>query len=237
MVIIIALLPFFAFSQENIPLDEEYLILFSDLENANTNGYKSHFLDIDFDNNIFERKVTRQINFAQGSLTATDRQLDFAIIGEGFFKIILDGRIFYTRNGEFTIKNDTNELVTIDGYKLYDQIIIPPGFIKLSITENHEIITEYSDGQKVNNGFLNIYILDNSKLEYYQKYYVERKNIFLYTGTEEKISYDRIYNKIIECSNVDVSITIFRITRISKLINFDCLFKEQESLFLKLFFR
>ncbi len=54
------------------------------------------------------------IDFSQGSIETTGRTLDVAIQGEGFFSVS-DGNVTrYTRNGEFTINND-GELVMSGG--------------------------------------------------------------------------------------------------------------------------
>ena len=52
---------------------------------------------------------------SQGSITATDRNLDVAIRGEGFFRIQRpDGTIGYTRDGSFTT-DAQGQLVTSQG--------------------------------------------------------------------------------------------------------------------------
>src|SRR5690606_25348519 len=46
----------------------------------------------------------------------------YAIVGNGFFTIQMDdGTIAYTRNGNFKL-NEMNQLVTMDGYLVLDQI-------------------------------------------------------------------------------------------------------------------
>ena len=52
---------------------------------------------------------------SQGSLINTDKELDMAVRGEGFFVINLpDGRTAYTRDGSFEL-NSSGDLVTLDG--------------------------------------------------------------------------------------------------------------------------
>lgn len=53
--------------------------------------------------------------FFQGPLEITDRTLDFAIVGQGFFQVEGEEDTLYTRNGRFTL-NDEGTLVTIEGY-------------------------------------------------------------------------------------------------------------------------
>ncbi|SHH19677.1 flagellar hook-basal body protein [Tepidibacter thalassicus] len=55
-----------------------------------------------------------QTNFSLGQLIPTNNKLDFAIKGEGFFKIQTKSGIRYTRDGSFLI-NDKGQLVTQDG--------------------------------------------------------------------------------------------------------------------------
>ncbi|MCL4510610.1 MAG: flagellar basal-body rod protein FlgG [Bacteroidetes bacterium] len=61
-------------------------------------------------------------NFGQGDLQPTQNQLDFAIQGDGFFRIRKpDGTEAYTRDGSFKVSGDGN-LVTSNGY------LVDPGF-------------------------------------------------------------------------------------------------------------
>lgn len=61
----------------------------------------------------------------QGSLSSTDKDLDLAIRGEGFFQIEMpNGQIAYTRDGSFERDADGN-MVTLDGYLLLPNIVIP----------------------------------------------------------------------------------------------------------------
>ncbi len=59
--------------------------------------------------------VTQQ--FTQGALASSDNPLDMAVNGNGFFRIIKDGAVSYTRNGEFR-RDSNNFLSTIDGARL-----------------------------------------------------------------------------------------------------------------------
>ena len=71
--------------------------------------------------------------FSQGTLARTGRALDIAIEGDGFFKLRdKDGKISYTRSGDFCI-NNKNMLVTKDGENVLDPLSKP---IKIDITEN-----------------------------------------------------------------------------------------------------
>lgn len=62
---------------------------------------------------------------SQGTLTPTDKTLDLAIRGEGFFQIQMpNGQTAYTRDGTFE-RDDEGNMVTLDGYQLVPNIVIP----------------------------------------------------------------------------------------------------------------
>jgi flagellar basal-body rod protein FlgG len=82
-----------------------------------------------------------QIDTEQGSQERTDRQLDVAIEGDGFFRVRIlstvgDGTA-YTRNGNFFVNRDGNLVLGMgDGYLLDPPISIPEGTTDISISED-----------------------------------------------------------------------------------------------------
>lgn len=81
---------------------------------------------------------------SQGSLTNTEKELDVAIRGEGFFQITLpNGQTAYTRDGSFEINAD-GELVTLDGYEVDPGITIPDNARSITINRQGtiEVVTE-----------------------------------------------------------------------------------------------
>jgi flagellar hook protein FlgE len=64
------------------------------------------------------RFATPQINFAQGDLRQSNGDLDLAIQGNGLFVLQdPDGKIFYTRTGQFSVGDDG--FVSLQGTKLH----------------------------------------------------------------------------------------------------------------------
>ncbi|MFL4970189.1 MAG: flagellar basal-body rod protein FlgG [Xanthobacteraceae bacterium] len=75
---------------------------------------------------------------SQGSLLPTSKELDVAIRGDGFFRILLpDGRTAYTRDGSFEL-DAQGRLVTAQGY------VVQPG---ITIPQNARSITINAQGQ------------------------------------------------------------------------------------------
>lgn len=63
--------------------------------------------------------------FTQGTLQQTGRELDVAIKGDGFFKVLLpDGSTAYTRDGALEM-DAQGRLVTSDGNPVQPEIVIP----------------------------------------------------------------------------------------------------------------
>jgi flagellar basal-body rod protein FlgG len=72
--------------------------------------------------------------FTQGNTFQTGNQLDIAIQGDGFFKVVLpDGTIAYTRNGQFRLDAE-GRIVNPDGYPLDPEIAIPVDAISVNIS-------------------------------------------------------------------------------------------------------
>ena len=71
--------------------------------------------------------------FTEGELQSTERDLDVAIEGDGFFQITgPDGEIRYTRDGSFRI-NSSGQLVNASGYLLEPAISLPADTRTVSI--------------------------------------------------------------------------------------------------------
>lgn len=83
-----------------------------------------------------------KVDFSQGNLKNTERTLDFAINGEGFFEVTTkDNQKFYTRNGVFFVSNE-GKLVTAEGYPISGD----GGDIQFAIDDNVGTLRVTSDG-------------------------------------------------------------------------------------------
>lgn len=75
----------------------------------------------------------------QGDLTGTEKDLDIAIRGEGYFQIQLpDGRTAYSRAGTFELDANGN-LVTQDGFQMEPTITIPSDARKITINSQGQV--------------------------------------------------------------------------------------------------
>ncbi len=132
-------------------------------------------------------------DFTEGSLEETGGILDFAIAGEGFFKIQSDNGTVYTRNGSFVIDNE--------------------GYLALKgvgrVLSNNEPIYLYTDDINVDH---NGVIMDGSGMQIAKLDVVTFDNLVGFTKVgegvysangQEKAGNANIMWKYIETSNVD----------------------------------
>ncbi len=84
--------------------------------------------------------------FTQGNIENTGNALDLAISGDGFFQIQLqDGRIAYTRDGQFKIDSQ-GRIVTANGLLLSPAIVVPQNVVSLTVSPDGIVSVELPDG-------------------------------------------------------------------------------------------
>lgn len=131
-------------------LMREMQVVANNIANASTTGYRQEGV-------IFSEYVqaveegpslsmangnVRNTSYAQGVLTQTGGQFDFAIEGDAFFLIETPQGERLTRAGSFT-PNAEGDLVTNDGYRVLDAggapVFIPPDASDLSVASDGTI--------------------------------------------------------------------------------------------------
>ena len=78
----------------------------------------------------------------QGNLVQTENKFDFAINGNGYFRIQLpNGDDAFTRAGSFVLGAD-GQIVTQDGFTVAPGVTVPADAIDVSVNENGEILVK-----------------------------------------------------------------------------------------------
>jgi flagellar basal-body rod protein FlgG len=88
------------------------------------------------------RVSSTQSNFKQGSFETTNNPFDWAIEGDGFFKVINpNGGNFYTRAGNFNVNRDGQIVLgsASNGYVLDGGITIPPEATGVVVTSDGQV--------------------------------------------------------------------------------------------------
>ncbi len=70
--------------------------------------------------------------FTQGDYVSTGNELDWAIEGRGFFKVLSNGEEFYTRAGAFKLDKD-GFIVTSNGDRLQPEFAVPQTAVRVSV--------------------------------------------------------------------------------------------------------
>ena len=105
-------------------------------------------------------------DYSGGSIQRTDRELDFAIEGEGFFALEgADGNTVYTRNGSFSLSVEIDGMFLVNGDGLYVQdagggrIQIPEYTESISITAGNGIM--FTAGEEETTAIIGVYTFRN----------------------------------------------------------------------------
>ncbi len=85
------------------------------------------------------RPIATQKLFSEGVIDATGNTLDFAVMGDGFFTVLLeDGTQAYTRDGTFKLNSD-GTVVTADGLNLDPSISVPPEALSIEVAQDGNV--------------------------------------------------------------------------------------------------
>ena len=158
-------------------------VIANNLANANTTGFKRS--KIEFQDLLYQKPRTAGADagngnllptgselgsgtrvvatakmFTQGQLTQTGNELDLAIDGDGFFKVLrVDGTDAYTRDG--TLKLDsTGRLVTSDGLPLVGLPVLSDAR-SINVMPTGEVSYTDKDGKSIKAGALQMYRFPN----------------------------------------------------------------------------
>ena len=134
---------------------QELDVLSNNVANANTIGFQADDILNMQGNFRLSSKKTDSFPMIQGTylrqdigtLKVTNRNLDIAINGEGYFKVITPKGVRYTLNGNMMISN--NRLVNVIGMPFAsvdgEPIILPEGFSRVDINEDGMIFADQED--------------------------------------------------------------------------------------------
>ncbi|MEW8461681.1 MAG: flagellar hook-basal body complex protein, partial [Candidatus Thiodiazotropha endolucinida] len=141
-------------------------VIANNLANVNTMGFKKS--RVDFEDLMYKEMARSRSNllptfdlarpvgvgvgvsstgkvFTSGEVKKTDRSLDLAIQGEGFFEVVLpDNSYAYTRNGSMRIDRD-GYLATADGYRLSGLIQVPSDAEDITIQNDGSVMAQVAD--------------------------------------------------------------------------------------------
>ena len=146
-------------------------VIANNLSNVNTAGFKksrSDFEDLLYQNlkspgaetssggqiptgmqvGMGTRPVSVQKIFSQGEYVQTKNELDIAIEGKGFFRVLSNGEEMYMRSGSFKLDSE-GYLVTAQGDRLQPEFSLPANTVAFNIDRGGNMVGMEADGQTV----------------------------------------------------------------------------------------
>ncbi len=158
-------------------------VIANNLANANTTGYKrsrGNFEDLMYQTlvpagadtgqnakvptgvqiGMGTKTVSVEKLFQQGNFSQTDNNLDMAIEGRGFFKVVRGTQEVYTRAGSFKVDQD-GYVVDAGGYRLQPEISIPKTAVATHIDPTGVFTATDSTGKVVQTVNMHLYDFPN----------------------------------------------------------------------------
>ena len=159
-------------------------VIANNLANVNTSGFKKSrpdFVDLLYQNlrspgastsaggevptgiqvGMGTKPVSVQRIFSQGDYVQTKNDLDLAIEGKGFFKIVSNGEELYMRAGAFKMDSE-GAIVTSEGDKLQPEFTIPPETVNFTVDPGGNMVALAGDGiTELATGQLTLYSFAN----------------------------------------------------------------------------
>lgn len=101
--------------------------------------------------------------FSPGEFQNTKNELDFAIVGQGFFQVLLpEGETAYTKAGNFKLDSE-GRIVTPDGFLLEPEISVPSDTVSISVGMDGTVsVMQAGDNQATNVGNIELARFVNS---------------------------------------------------------------------------
>ena len=98
--------------------------------------------------------------FMQGDFKETKNELDLAIEGKGFFKVLSNEEELYTRAGNFKLDSDGN-IVTSNGDRLQPDMTIPSDAVSIGIDKTGTVTVFDHEGTGTSLGVIEVYTFPN----------------------------------------------------------------------------
>ncbi|MDR0881734.1 MAG: flagellar hook-basal body protein [Candidatus Adiutrix sp.] len=189
--------------------EERMNLTANNMANVSTPGFKK-------DVPIFEGFLVKQSKtyFGQGPDELTDRDLDLALAGPGFFQVETAAGIRYTRNGNFKVNSD-GQIVTMDGDPLVGAGFVPEGAKQVIIEREGRVQAVNQDGEFVEIGQIELAEFDDPNMLIKEGYdfYVPKSPAFE-PGPAENTTMEQGYLEKSNVNPVNESVQMIELYRI-----------------------
>ncbi len=201
-----------------VTLEKKQSVITNNLMNVTTPGFKSDDLivsefekvmvsnrDSGFKNlgymSLGSAVNTTVTKFSQGGLRQTNKNTDFALVGNGFFTVREGDVEYYTRDGAFLLDDDGN-LLTSSGASVMGTNTLTGAYEPINMGTSSKITVDNLNNILGDNG--RAYRIRISDVDDYSKVYKLRDNLYRIDGAREATNAG-IRNNTLENSDVNAS--------------------------------
>jgi flagellar basal-body rod protein FlgG len=122
-------------------------LFYQNLRNAGVQSASGTQVPVGIQVGMGVRPVAVEKIFTQGDFSQTGNELDWAIEGRGFFKVVREGLEYYTRAGNFKRDSD-GYIVTPNGDRLQPEFAIPDGTVSVNI-DSSGLLTALDENNQI----------------------------------------------------------------------------------------
>ena len=209
---------------------KEMQLIANNIANMSTTGFRREGtifaevidrLDVEGGTIALTDARVRTTDFTQGGLDSTGGQFDFAIEGEGFFRIETEEGEALTRAGSFAL-NQAGELVTQDGRRVLDAagapLFFPAEARSISVATDGTIS---ADGEPI--GQMGVVRAEEPST-------LTRRSATLFETTGDVVANEEasIFHGFVEMSNVDPILEVSRMIEVQRAYEMGASFLESE---------
>lgn len=181
-------------------------LLYQTLRAAGTETAAGQQIPVGIQIGMGVKPIAVQKMFTQGDYHQTGRQLDLAIEGDGFFRLLRNGEDVYTRSGSFKL-DSTGTIVDSEGNPLQPEFAVPAEAVQINIDSGGNITALDAGGEELAATRITLVRFQNPG-----GLYALGKNLYSQTnasgspveGNPGEEGYGTIAQGFVEMSNVDV---------------------------------
>ncbi|MFW5730050.1 MAG: flagellar basal-body rod protein FlgG [Desulfonatronovibrionaceae bacterium] len=123
-------------------------LIYQDLKIAGTENLTGDRIPTGIQVGMGTRPVTVHKFFSQGDYERTDNPLDLTIEGDGFFQVMANDQVAYTKAGAFKLDQD-GRIVTANGYPLQPEFNVPQETANIVVTEQGRLSCQDETGEEI----------------------------------------------------------------------------------------
>jgi flagellar basal-body rod protein FlgG len=135
-------------------------LMYQSIRTAGTTTSQGTTLPVGIQAGMGTNVISVEKLFLQGDLTQTQNPLDLAIQGQGFFKLLYQGKEVYTRSGAFKTDKGGN-LCDANGNPLQPAFTVPANTVTITVESGGQMVAADASGKQLASTQLQLFNFPN----------------------------------------------------------------------------